>query len=255
MITKNELKYFASLNQKKFRRLEKKFLVEGEKIVIEGIHAKYSCEIIFITNEFYLYNPELIKLAKQRHIRLEIIKNQDLEKITDTKSPQGVAAVFEIKENKFELKQLSNDNLIVYLDNISDPGNVGTILRTCDWFGVKNVLISSNSAEYLNPKVVRSSMGSIFHLNIFENGEKYLMDCKNNGFKVICSDLNGQSIFNYKQAGKAVLVLSSESAGPSHDVLNIADERITIPGKGKAESLNVASAAAIIIAEYTYTKQ
>lgn len=251
MITKNELKYFNSLNQKKYRRLEKKFLAEGEKIVEEGIHANYSCEIVFITNEFYLNNPELIKLAKQQHIRLEIIKNQELEKITDTKSPQGIAAVFESRENKFELKKLVNENLIVYLDNISDPGNAGTIIRTCDWFGIKNILISSNSSEYLNSKVVRSSMGSIFHVNIFDSAEKYLMECKNNGFKIICSDLNGKSIYNFKKSGKSVLVLSSESAGPSPEILKITDERITIPGKGKAESLNVASAAAIILAELT----
>ncbi|MFO7527046.1 MAG: RNA methyltransferase [Ignavibacteriaceae bacterium] len=252
MITKNELKYYASLNQKKFRKQEKKFIAEGEKIVAEGIHAKYSCEIIFTTNEFFLNNPDLMKLIKQRQIRVEILKNQELEKITDTKSPQGIAAIFETRKNKFELNQLRNENLIIYLDNISDPGNVGTILRTCDWFGIKNVLISTNSSEYLNPKVIRSSMGSIFHLNIFENGEKYLSDLKKNGFKIICSDLNGNSIFNFNKKGKTILILSSESAGPSPDLLNIIDEKITIPGKGKAESLNVASAAAIIIAEYTY---
>lgn len=254
MITKNALKYYASLNQKKFRRQERKFLAEGDKIVSDGIIAKYSCEIVIMTNDFSERNDDLIKFFRQRHIRIEVIKNQEFEKISDTQSPQGIAAVFEFKEKIFDINQSSKANLLVYLDNISDPGNVGTILRTCDWFGVRNVLISSNSAEHLNPKVIRSSMGSIFHINIFENGEKYLSDLKKNGFKTICSDLNGISYLNFKKPGKSILVLSSESAGPSELILQSADERITIPAKGKAESLNVASAAAILLAHFTLGK-
>ena len=251
MITKNELKYFASLNQKKFRRLEKKFLAEGVKIVYEGISSGFPCEIVLATNDFIIGNDELINVIKHRYIRLEEIKNQDFEKISDTKSPQGIAAVFEALETKFEQDKFTKGNIIVYLDNISDPGNAGTILRTCDWFGVKSVLLSRNSADYLNPKVIRSSMGSIFHLNILENADKYLQLLKEKGFKIISSDLNGKNIFKFNQPGKVVLVLSNESSGPSPEILRMAEEKITIPGKGKAESLNVASAAAIILAHLT----
>ncbi|MCJ7552761.1 MAG: RNA methyltransferase [Ignavibacteriaceae bacterium] len=252
MITKNELKYFVSLHQKKHRRQENKFLVEGEKIVKEGIISKYACEIVFTTNEFFSNNEELIKLIKQRQIKIEIIKNQEFKKLSDTKSPQGIAAVFVIKENKFNIRKFDNDNLIVYLDNISDPGNVGTILRSCDWFGIKNIFISKNSAEYLNPKVIRSSMGSIFHLNIYEDfGFEELSVLKQNGFKILCTDLNGKSIFSLIKPGKSLIVFSNESTGPSSDILNFADDKITIPGTGKAESLNVASAAAVILAQLT----
>jgi RNA methyltransferase, TrmH family len=251
MITKNELKYYASLNQKKFRRLEKKFLVEGEKIVYEGISSGFPCEIVLATNDFIEGNDKLRNVIKQRYIRLEVIKNQDFEKISDTKSPQGIAAVFEARENKFEHDKITKENLIVYLDNISDPGNAGTILRTCDWFGVKSVLLSRNSADHLNPKVIRSSMGSIFHLNILENADKYLQLLKEKGFKIISSDLDGKNIFKFNKAGKSILVLSNESSGPSPEIIMMAEEKITIPGKGKAESLNVASAAAIILAQFT----
>jgi TrmH family RNA methyltransferase len=251
MITKNELKYFASLNQKKFRRLEKKFLAEGVKIVYEGISSGFPCEIVLATNDFIKGNDELINVIKQRYIRLEVIKNQDFEKISDTKSPQGIAAVFEVRETKFEQDKFTKGNIIVYLDNISDPGNAGTILRTCDWFGIKSVLLSRNSADHLNPKVIRSSMGSIFHLNILENADKYLQLLKEKGFKLICSDLDGKDILKFNKPGKSILVLSNESSGPSPEILRMADEKITIPGKGKAESLNVASAAAIILAQLT----
>lgn len=254
MITRNEIKYFASLNQKKFRRQENKFLAEGEKIVIEGINAKYPCEIVLTTDEFFKSNTELIRSIKQRQIRIETVKNQDFEKLSDTKSPQGIAAVFENRKLKFDTNIAAKENLIVYLDNISDPGNAGTIIRTCDWFGVKNVLFSTSSAEYLNPKVIRASMGSIFHLNLFYAENEDLTEFKNRGFKVICTDINGVSVFNHKKPEKIILVLSSESTGPSTEIINLADERITIPGKGKAESLNVASAAAIILAEYSFNK-
>ncbi len=251
MITKNELKYFASLNQKKYRRDEKKFLAEGEKIVLEGISANYSCQIVLMTNEFFNHNAEILNLIKKRNLRFEVIKNSEFEKLSDTKSPLGIIAVFEMRKEKFDISLISEQSLIVYLDNISDPGNIGTILRTCDWFGIKTVLISSTSAEYFNPKVIRSAMGSVFHLNIFENGERYLSDMKANGYKIISSDLEGKSIFTFKVTGKAVLVLSNESTGPSKIISEIRDEKITIPGKGKAESLNVASAASILISQLT----
>lgn len=255
MITKNELKYFASLNQKKNRRVEKKFLAEGEKIVLEGINAKYPCQVVLMTGEFFNNNEDVLNLIKKRQIRLEIIKTLEFEKLSDTKSPQGIIAVFEMRNEKFDSSLVSKQSLIVYLDNISDPGNTGTILRTCDWFGVKTALISSTSAEYLNPKVIRSSMGSVFHLNILENGEKYLKELKTNGYKIISSDLNGKNVFDFKIPEKAVLVLSNESTGPSRNISEMNDEKITIPGQGKAESLNVASAAAIMIAQLTQTRQ
>ncbi|HSL88566.1 MAG TPA: RNA methyltransferase substrate-binding domain-containing protein, partial [Ignavibacteriaceae bacterium] len=110
MITKNELKYFASLNQKKFRRLEKKFLAEGVKIVYEGISSGFPCEIVLATNDFIIGNDELINVIKHRYIRLEEIKNQDFEKISDTKSPQGIAAVFEALETKFEQDKFTKGN-------------------------------------------------------------------------------------------------------------------------------------------------
>jgi TrmH family RNA methyltransferase len=251
MITKNELKYYASLNQKKHRRIEKKFLVEGEKIVSEGLDSNFPCEIIFFTNNFLADDDGLVSFIRQRHIRTEVIGNKEFEKISETKSPQGIAGVFDIKEFQFDIKNFAKDKLVVYLDNISDPGNLGTILRTCDWFGIRNILISKNSADHLNSKVIRSSMGSVFHLNIYNDGESFLPLFRESAYKIICSDLNGKNIFDHKLTGKSILILSNESTGPSEEILKTADIKITIPGKGKAESLNVASAAAILLAHLT----
>ena len=157
MISKNELKYFSSLLIKKFRQQEKKFIVEGLKTVEEGLNSSYKCDVVFVTPAFIDSFPEVINILKKKTERILEIKSIDFQKISDTKSPQGIAAVFNKNYPKKNFKELK-EKLIVLIDNISDPGNLGTILRTCDWFGVYNVLISDQSVEYLNPKVIRASM-------------------------------------------------------------------------------------------------
>src|SRR5690606_23571732 len=211
----------------------------------------YNCEAVFMTNKFLSENDELIGFIKKRQIKLEVIKTPEFERISDTRSPQGIAAVFEAKKNPFDLKKFTNADRVVYLDNISDPGNVGTIIRTCDWFGISHILLSTEIVEYLSPKVIRSSMGSIFHTSIFSNSEKYLTELKKTAYKIICIDLSGTDIYKLKMASRIVIALSGESSGPSEFIKQNADEKVTIPGKGKAESLNVASAAAIILSHIT----
>jgi TrmH family RNA methyltransferase len=247
MISIRELKYYSSLLIKKFRTEEKKFLVEGTKIVEEGLNSNYECEAVFATASFIDSYPEIENLVKKKTHKLYQLKSQEFQKISDTKSPQGIAAVFLKPETK---KSISNvkDNRLVLLDNISDPGNLGTILRTCDWFGLKNILITSQSVEYLNPKVIRASMGSIFHLTVFDNlVASDVSFLKEKDYEIICSDINGISIYDFNFPSKYILTFSNESTGPSEMIKNNADQKITIPRLGKAESLNVASAAAIIL--------
>lgn len=248
MISKNEVKYFSSLLIKKFRHQEGKFIVEGLKTVEEGLNSSYKCDAVFVTHAFIDSFPDVITILKKKATRVLELKSIDFQKISDTKSPQGIAAVFYKNYPKKNLNDLK-DKLIVLIDNISDPGNLGTIIRTCDWFGVYNILITDQSVEYLNPKVIRSTMGSIFHLNIYD--EIYandLANLKSNGYQIICSDIKGKNIFTYQTNKKTLITFSNESNGPSETVKNLADDFITIPGKGRAESLNVSSAASIIIA-------
>jgi len=251
MITKNELKYYHSLLNKKFRLLENKFLVEGIKIVEEGLKSNYECETIFVTGKFEESNPGVIKNLKTENISLEVLKSVEFQRISDTKAPQGIAAVFRYKKNKVALKKI-NDNLIVYLEDIADPGNLGTIIRTVDWFGIKTIMLSEETVELHNPKVIRSSMGSIFHLDIFENVRlNELKNFKEKAYKFICSDLTGTNVYEFEKSQRLILFFCNEASGPSQMLLNLIDEKITIPGKGKAESLNVSTAAAIILAELT----
>jgi RNA methyltransferase, TrmH family len=251
MLTKNRLKYYSSLLNKKNRTTENKFLVEGQKLIMEAIDSGYCCETILIHSQSVDENQDLIKQLNKKKIINEEVRSSDFVKLCDTKNPQGVIGVFQIKpqcEPTFE-----NEKLIVAMESISDPGNVGTIIRNCDWFGVKNILLNPDCAEVYNPKVIRASAGSVFHLNIFEEKDFYnaLKEQQRNGFVIICADLNGENLYTFNDKRKTILVLSNEANGPTDKLLEICDSKITIPKIGKAESLNVASASAVILSTLT----
>lgn len=249
MMTKNQLKYYSSLLNKKKRNEEKKFLVEGSKLILEALDYGYESEIIFVSKEFFEKDYDFSKSIRNKKLNIEFVKTIELEKLSDTKNPQGVVGVFYFKQNIGD--NFTNDELIVALENISDPGNMGTIIRNCDWFGVENILLSSNCAEIYNPKVVRASAGSVFHLNISQKNDfiKSLEDQKKNGYKILCADLDGENLYTFTRSGKQILVFANEANGPTDDLLKASDIKITIPKIGKAESLNVASASAIVLSE------
>ncbi len=249
MITKNQFKYYSSLLNKKNRQEEKKFLVEGSKLLREALDSGYKCEIILALKDFVDENNDFAKSFGKQKLNIELIKTVEFKKLCDTKNPQGVIGIFHFKQNIIDA--FNNDKLIVAMENISDPGNMGTILRNCDWFGVKNVLLSSDCAEIYNPKVIRASAGSVFHLNIYrkDNLISTLEEQKKLGYKILCADLNGDNLYNFSQREKLILVLANEANGPTEELINTCDLRITIPRIGNAESLNVASASAVILSE------
>ena len=251
MLTKNRLKYYSSLLDKKERRQEKKFLAEGKKLIFEAVNWGYECDSVFTTEVFAEENADFLEFIEFKGLEIEILKSAELSKLCDTKTPQGIVGVFNFKGEKSP--DLLNEKLIVALENISDPGNMGTILRNCDWFGIKNVLISPDCAEIYNPKVIRASAGSLFHLNLVEeeNIIDSLITLKESGFKLICADLNGTSLYEFGREEKEIIILANEANGPTRELLEICDSKITIPKLGEAESLNVASASAVILSELT----
>lgn len=252
MISKNELKFYSSLLHKKFRLKENKFLAEGEKIVLEGLKSNFNCDVIITTPSFADQNEQLISSLASNNIRIELASTSEFNRISDTETPQGIIGVFESKHWSILNEKFNDERVLLYLENISEPGNLGTLLRTADWFGVKSVLISKNSVELFNPKVIRSSMGSIFNLKIFTEVElNQIIHLKSEHYSFLCADLNGKNIFNFQKSGSVILSMSNESSGPSQELLKISDEVITIPKLGKAESLNVATAAAVLLAQLT----
>lgn len=244
MISKNKLKYYSALIRKKERDIHKKFISEGLKTVEEGLNSNYSCEVVLLTGE---YESGYGEFPKKYDVPVEYVNENDFAKLTDTVTPQGIAAVFNYPKERDVSKIKSR--LVVCLENIADPGNVGTIIRNCDWFGVTDIVLSKNCADVFGSKTVRSSMGSIFHLNIYEGIElsNFLDDFRKKGYKVLCADTEGEDIFTFEQEENNIVILASEAHGPSIDVLRLSDHRVTIPRFGQGESLNVANASAVIL--------
>jgi len=244
MISKNKLKYYSALVRKKDRDIHKKFLAEGLKTIEEGLNSSYKCEVVLVTAE---YENTYAEFPRKYNVPIETVNEYDFTKLTDTVTPQGIAAVFDYPKPKDVNKIKSR--LIVCLENIADPGNVGTIIRNCDWFGVTDIVLSKNCADAFSPKTVRSSMGSIFHVNIYDETElsTFLEEYKKKDYKVLCADMEGEDLYTYRAEGNNIVILASEAHGPSVDILRLSDHRITIPRYGQGESLNVASASAVIL--------
>jgi RNA methyltransferase, TrmH family len=252
MITKAELKYYSSLLKKNFRDEQNKFLVEGEKLIFEALNSKFNCEAIICKEYFSETNDEIIKSLHTRVGRFEIISEKEFRKVQATVNSQGFIGVFKKRPTKTSPDAIKG-KLIASLHSINDPGNVGTIIRNADWFGVKEILLSNDCADVYNPKTIRASAGSLFHLSmIIEDNLIHLLSLlKQKGYRILCADITGKNIYQYTKGVKEVIVFSNEASGPSNELLSIADERVTVPNKGKAESLNVASASAVILSELT----
>jgi TrmH family RNA methyltransferase len=247
MLSKNRLKYLSSLSKKKFRQIEKKFIVEGVRTVEDGLKSDYVCEEVFVLDTKIESLKRQLETAEKKKINITEVTENELSRFTSTKHPQSIASIFRIKENTRSI----GEN-VVALDNISDPGNLGTIIRTCDWFGVDTVLLGENCVEVFNPKVVRSTMGSIFHVNFVQTQNLFseLQQLKTSEYLLAAAHLDGNSPQNLPQdKSRKVLILGSEAFGPSENILKLADLKIRIEGNGKAESLNVSVAGGILIYE------
>lgn len=255
-ISKSQFKIISKLKLKKYRDLYNKFFIEGKRAVIEALKSNWDIESVLINenSDYTQHHKQQIELAEKRKIPCYLIQNKDFNKLTDTITSQGIIALSKKREFSFDqvLKLNLNHSCIVALDKISDPGNLGTILRICDWFAVDAVLIGKNSADLYNPKVVRSTMGSIFHLNIVDDVDltKALAELKMIGYQIYSTILEGENIYRANFNLKTVIIFGSEADGISEELVKLSDKKITIPRFGKAESLNVASATAITLSYY-----
>ena len=248
MISKKEIKYLASLKQKKFRLLNNEFVVEGEKIILDAIkHKQLITKIIYSKKN---KNFDIIrKYGNDLKVDLCLCTEKDAERISDTKNSQQIFALIQYNAIA-DIKTLkTHQEPFIIFDGISDPGNMGTILRTCSWFGCYNIILTKHSVELYNPKAVRSGMGAHFHMKNIFNGS--IEDINNflikNKYEIYVADLKGKNIETLKSTNNNwSLILGNESKGISKEFKKNA-KQIHIPGKGKMESLNVAEAASIVI--------
>ena len=234
-LSKNQIKLITSLNQKKYRLLHGFFVVEGLKAIKELLNSNMQLITLFTTETFNIDLDEIL------------ISETDLKRISFLKTPNKALAIFKIPISK----PIDTNQLIIALDTIRDPGNLGTIIRLCDWFGVKDLVCSKETVDCYNPKVIQATMGSITRVNI-----SYIdlpLFLKKVNFPVFGTFMDGENVYNKSLPKKGVLILGNEANGISKDVENLISEKIAIPRFGDiqaAESLNVATATAILLSEF-----
>lgn len=248
------IKSIKKLKERKYRDLNNEYIIEGIKILKEAIQEKAVIKKIVICEECLANNiiddKLLYEIAKYDCL---YVSKKIFEGLTDVSKPQGILAVVE-KNNKKDINY--NEDIIVALDGLQDPGNLGTILRTLDSANLSQVIVSKDTVDAYNPKVVRSTMGAIFRVNIVEaeNLKETLKEMKRHKYKVMCTDLTASKNIYEVDYTKKILVIGNESNGISKELLDMADEKIIIPMLGKTESLNASVATSIIVYEYVRRK-
>jgi TrmH family RNA methyltransferase len=240
MLSKNQIKLIKSLTQKKFREQQSLFTVEGVKGITEFLNSNIKLNHIYTTNSIFEADKSSITL----------ISEADLKKISQLKSPNTALGVFEIPKEE----SIDTSHLIVALDSVRDPGNLGTIIRLCDWYGIENLVCSTTTVDCYNTKVVQASMGSLTRVNVsYVDLEMFLSESKSEKFGTF---LGGESIYKTSLPKAGVLVLGNEANGISKAIEALIDKKITIPRYGNlkvTESLNVATAASICLSEFRRT--
>ena len=255
----NEIvKNVRKLKEKKYRDLENAYIVEGIKMVREAIEEKAVIRQIVICDDCEksdsMPKELMYEIAKYDCL---YVTNKVFKYISEVQTPQGVLAVVEKNSNNNGNNEINyNEDIIVALDDIQDPGNLGTILRTVDSVGLTQILVSKGTADPYNPKVVRSSMGAIYRVKVIECEDllEMLKEVKKNKFKVLVTSLGESKNIYEMKYNKKVLVIGNEANGVEERIMKIADEKIKIPMLGRTESLNAAVATGIVLYEYVRQK-
>lgn len=239
MVSKNQKKLIKSLYQKKYRKQHGLFVAEGKKVINElleeglRLHSLFAFEDVFDIDFSEKY----------------IVTEEELKQISFLATPQIALAIFYIPDSS----KIEERGLVLVLDDIRDPGNLGTIIRLCDWFGVKDLVCSIQTVDCYNPKVIQATMGSIARVNISYIDLKRFLMAKTKDVKVYGTFMEGRSVYKEQLSENAILIMGNEANGISEDIQNLVEDKITIPQFGKdqkTESLNVATATAIILSEF-----
>ncbi|MDX2047156.1 MAG: RNA methyltransferase [Chitinophagaceae bacterium] len=243
MLGKMQVKYIQSLYQKKFRDEHGVFIAEGPKLLHEIlIHHPHLIDKVYVLQDWAGRHKELLSSLDKD--KLAVITEPELKKISSLSTPNEALAVVRKKEAPSAVQPLGKISLL--LDGIRDPGNMGTMLRIADWFGIACVICSKDCADVYNPKVIQASMGSFLRVDVmYADLTQFILQHRD--VPVFAATLDGESIYELKQPEEVLLVIGNESKGIRDEVLQLASKKITIPARGGAESLNAAVAAGIIL--------
>lgn len=238
MVSKNQIKLITSLVQKKYRKQHQLFLAEGVKVIEELLNSKFELEHIFSTTDLFSAVPALKKT---------LVTEADLKKISALKTPNDCLALFKIPAAIHS----DSKGLLVALDDVRDPGNLGTIIRLCDWFGIQQIICSAECVDIYNPKVVQATMGSIGRVSVvYVDLEVYLTNAK---VPVFGTFMEGENIYKKELTSEGIIVFGNEANGISKEIEKYVTQKIAIPRFGNiqlTESLNVATATAIVLSEF-----
>ena len=241
----NLFKEIKKLKEKKHRIKSNKYLIEGLRFVEEAIKSKVSIDSIIFTESFKEKNPDLF-LKFNENIKLIQINEALLKQLCSTENPQGIVGVINMQN-----KELKSGELVILVDKVQDPGNMGTIIRTAHAAGAAGIVMTKGTVDIYNDKTLRSTMGSIFYIPIVEDDSlDFVKSLKKEGYKLVVSSLQGKNnFFEENLQGKVMIAVGNEGNGVSDEVYDIADIKVKIPMPGEAESLNVAVATSIMIYE------
>lgn len=244
MLSKAKIKLVNSLKLPKYRREHKLFLAEGSINILDFLQSGIRIEEVFAAPEWAEKHHRIL-----RNINVSVVSPADFGKITALKTSSEVLALLAIPEFT-EIELAKADNILLMLDSISDPGNLGTIIRTADWFGIKQIICSRETVDAYNPKVVQASMGSLARVEVHYTDLAGILKSKPNDLPLLGAVLNGKSLGEIKEVKKGIILIGNEAHGISENLLPFVDYKITIPSFNasakKAESLNASIATAII---------
>ena len=248
MIGLNTIKFINSLKIKKNRELNQKAILEGYRLIYESINAGIKLDYLVVNENF---QENLLNKNQFKNLTIKYCSKNNFNKISDTKNSQGIIAIVDIKKYLNQsLEKLDNNNLVV-LDGIQDPGNLGTIIRTCAWFGINSIVLTSGTVDPFNLKCIRSAMGAHFNLdNIIQDSRLNIINYLKNNYKnIYAADMEGENLNKIKLVGNWALILGSEAHGISSEFKQF--KKITIKKIGQIESLNVSVANGILINHLT----
>jgi TrmH family RNA methyltransferase len=238
MVSKNQIKLITGLQQKKYRKQHKLFFAEGIKVVQELLNSNFELDHLFTVEDVFKGLPK---------DKFTLITEEELKKISALTTPNTCLAVFVIPEEK----PLQHRGLIMALDDVRDPGNLGTIIRLCDWFGITQLVCSEQCVDVYNPKVVMATMGSLSRVNVvYNNLQQFLRDTQ---LPVFGTYMEGENIYNLSLPQEGIIIMGNEANGIAAETESYVTNKISIPRFGdlkQTESLNVATAAAVILSEF-----
>ncbi len=240
MFSKSQIKFIKSLTQKKHRQEQQLFIVEGKKAISELLSSSLKLHFLYTTEDVF----------DAPSTKTEIISSEDLKKISQLTTPQTALAVFHIPE----VTSPALKGLILALDEVQDPGNLGTIIRLCDWFGIENLVCSKGTVDCYNPKVVQATMGSIARVNIIYTDLADFLKLAKKELPVYGAFLEGDNVYREELTAEGVIIMGNEARGISAEVESLVTKKLLIPQFGilqETESLNVATATAIFLSEFS----